>query len=649
MTILRWIAFIPVGIALVAALFVALGYFRLNGGLLNPDYYPEILKKEDVYRFVTVDVLSSALDEARALSPDDFGADFHANPLAASGLTTPRITGAVGRALSPDDLEALVAPAVLQVVEYVAGQRDEVALTIDAAPHVRALVDEIEALMRENDAYNGLLEQEVYPRIRDAVREARAGAGEPSGWMLLIFGTGDEAEERIVQAVQNAVTPVWSAAQVERALDEVTPYLLGESDSFEVRIGLSELQAPAASEAAAILREADAHDIAFTGILEPELEKRLPETLTLFYGIEVARQEIVDALRQGLSPVVVRQQVQPVIDEVSAYLTGQSDGFSSQVSLVQGKQEAATALTNLAVSKLDQALRSLPVCANEADARGARNDLAQTLPTCLPSDLTVNEIVAQARPGIAATVERIALGPVPDTLTFTEEDFRSALEQSGGESALASFDDLRGILDEDWTYNQDDLRADLANDDVIDETRAFLADGYAHPKDDPDEFGETLDEARRSLGDATRFGWVAYIIAPLLLVILGALGGGRWSGRVGWAAFVLCIAAVLVCILSWQVYGALADPAFEEARAEILEEATGDFAGTSVLVGNKVVDLAETAGNDFAEGVRWYSLYVAIGALAALLAAIFWDRIVRAVRGLHERLTGPRDPSAIEG
>ena len=173
MTILRWIAFIPVGIALVAALFVALGYFRLNGGLLNPDYYPEILKKEDVYRFVTVDVLSSALDEARALSPDDFGADFHANPLAASGLTTPRITGAVGRALSPDDLEALVAPAVLQVVEYVAGQRDEVALTIDAAPHVRELVDELEALMRDSGAYDSLLEEEVYPR--SATRCAKRG------------------------------------------------------------------------------------------------------------------------------------------------------------------------------------------------------------------------------------------------------------------------------------------------------------------------------------------------------------------------------------------------------------------------------------------------------------------------------------------
>ena len=120
---------------------------------------------------------------------------------------------------------------------------------------------------------------------------------------------------------------------------------------------------------------------------------------------------------------------------------------------------------------------------------------------------------------------------MPDTISFTEEDLRSAVERSGGESALASFDDLRGILDEDWTYNQDDLRADLSNDDVIDETRDFLADGYAHPKDDPDDFGEALDEARQSLGEFMTFGWVAYIIAPLLLVILGALGGGRLAGQ----------------------------------------------------------------------------------------------------------------------
>ncbi len=653
MTILRWIAFLLVGVLLVGALFIALAYVRLNDGLLNPTYYPELLKKADVYRFATFDVVSSAFDETRALGPEEFGDDFHANPLAASGLTTPQLTGAVGRALSPQELEALVAPAVLQVGEYVAGQRDRITLRVEAARHIRALVDELEALLWEAGAYDGLLEQEVHPRIREAVRDARADAGEPSGWMLLIFGTGDKAEERIIRAIENAVTPEWSAAQVERGLDQVTPYLLGESDTFELRIGLTELLESAASEAAAILREADAHDVAFTGVVEPELEKRLPDTVRLSHGIEVSRQEIADALRRGVSPANVQQQVEPVIAEVSDYLTGRSDGFSTRVSLAQGRREAATALTNLAVGKLDEALRSLPACATEADAQAARRALAQTLPPCLPSDLTASEIALQARPGIAASVESIALGPVPDTLTFSEEDLRSAVERSGGEAALASFDDLRGILNEDWTYNQDDLRADLANDDAleaIDEARDFLADGYAHPKEDADDFGEALDEARQSLDDFTRFGWVAYIIAPVLLAILGALGGGRWSGRAGWAAFVLLIAAVLVFVLSWPVYGALADPAVEEARAEILEEAAGDFAGTSVLLGNKVVDLAETASNDFAEGVRWLSLYVALGAFGALLIAIFWDWIINPLRpSRRRRRAAPRDPPAIEG
>ena len=657
MTILRWLAFILVGVLLVGALFIALAFLRLNSGLLNPGYYPELLKKADVYRFATEDVVSSALDEARALDPDDFGADFHDNPLVASGLTTQQIRDAVGRALSPDDLEALVAPAVLQVGEYVAGQRDEINVTVDAAPHVRALVDELETLLRENDAYGALLDREVYPRIRDAVREAREGAGEPSGWMRLIFGTGDEAEERIIQAVQGAVTPEWSALQVERGLDEVTPYLLGESDTFEVRVGLTDLQASAAAEVASILREADAHEIAFTGVLEPELEKRLGDTVTLSYGIEVARQEIVDTLRRSLSPTDVQRQVEPVIDEVSDYLTGRSDEFSTQVSLFQGKREAATALTSLSVAKLDQALRGLPICATEADARRARDMLAQTLSSCLPSDLTASEVASQARPGIAESVQDVAMTPVPDTIVFTEADLRSALVRSGGQAALDSFDDLRGILDEDWTYTHDDLREELSEDGftAIDEARSFLADGYAHPKDDPDELGEALDEARQSFGDSMRFGWVAYVIAAVLLVILGALGGGRWSGRAAWAALVLFIAAVLVFILSWPVYGGLADPAFDEARAEILEEATGDFAGTASLVGNKVVDIAQTAGDDFATGVRWVSLYVAIGALAALLIAIFWDLIGNFVRGSPRSRTPSRNrkddqaPPAIEG
>ena len=632
------LAIIPLGLAFMAVLFVALAFLRLDGGLLNPDYYPSLLKKTDVYRFVTVDVLSSAVDEARRLEPEEFGGDFHQNPLAASGLTTPQITAAVGRALSPQDLERLVAPAVLEIGDYVAARSNEVTLTVDAAGHVRGVVDEIEQLLRESRAYDGLLEQEVYPRILDSVREARADVEDPSGWTLFLFGTDEKAEDRLARAVQGAVTPEWSADQVEQALDEVTPYLLGESDAFEVRVRLTDIQTAAAAETASILREADAHDIAFTGVVEPELEERLGTTVTLPYGIEVAREEIVDALRQAVAPALVQQQVEPFIVEVSDYLTARSEGFSAELSLTRSKTLAATALTNLAVAKLDQALRSLPACATEAEARTARSIQGQELPACLPSDVPASEIVSLATPGIADAVRFQALGPVPDTVAFTESDFRAALSRAGGQEALDSFDDVREIFREDWTYNQDDLRDDLSGDalSAIDETRSFLADGYVHPQDDPGDFGVALDDARQLFGESTRYAWVVYVLAAVLLGIIGLLGGRSWSGRAAWAALVLLISASVICILSWPVYEAQAGAAFEQARADILDETGGSFPETSRLVAGKLVDIMETAALDLVTGIRWSSFTVALSAFGALLTSVFWHWIARAFRSFRQ-------------
>ena len=42
------LAIIPLGIVFMAVLFVALAFLRLDGGLLNPDYYPRLLEKTDV-------------------------------------------------------------------------------------------------------------------------------------------------------------------------------------------------------------------------------------------------------------------------------------------------------------------------------------------------------------------------------------------------------------------------------------------------------------------------------------------------------------------------------------------------------------------------------------------------------------------------
>ena len=106
--VLRTIS-VLLGIALLPLLFASLVLLRLNDTFLNPAFYPDQLEKTDVYRFVMVDVLTTALEEARDLDPEALGIDLNENLLSVYGPATPQLVAAVNRALPPEDLEVVAA------------------------------------------------------------------------------------------------------------------------------------------------------------------------------------------------------------------------------------------------------------------------------------------------------------------------------------------------------------------------------------------------------------------------------------------------------------------------------------------------------------------------------------------------------------
>ncbi|MYI83345.1 MAG: hypothetical protein F4056_08695, partial [Chloroflexi bacterium] len=116
---LRRTAAVALGILLLLVLLGVLMLQSVNATLLNPDFYVDQLEDADVYSFVMDNALSSAVDEARDQEPGDLEVDLRENPVEASGLSTSGIVEAVQRALSPEDLEALVAPSVREVAGYV--------------------------------------------------------------------------------------------------------------------------------------------------------------------------------------------------------------------------------------------------------------------------------------------------------------------------------------------------------------------------------------------------------------------------------------------------------------------------------------------------------------------------------------------------
>ncbi len=634
---LRRIISVPLGIALLMSLFASLMVLRLNDTFLNPDFYPDQLRRADVYRFVMVDVLTSALDEARALDPKKLGAGFDENPVAVYGPATPRIVGAVNRALPPEDLEELVAPVALQIGEYVAAERDD----LQAGEHVKAMASELKELMRGAGAYDLLLDQDVETRIREAVSEALTADENMSRRIRYLFGSPEDAADRLIQAVRRILTPLWMQEQGESALDEVTSYLVGDSDSFEIRVRLTDMQVEAAAEEiGAILREGDVYEFVYTELIEPAVRDSLGKSVYLPRGIEITEDELVGVLRQAAPPAWVRQQAEILADDGGAYVTGRTDGFSTEVSLVGNKEDGESLLENLADAKLTEAVLGLPACRTRTEALAAADSLGHGLPACIPLGSLGSGIIEMVRSEVTGSIRTLALSLVPNRIRFTDSDFRSSVRQAGGQESLNLLDDVRELFREGWTYGSAELRADLAGRggvvEALDEIRAFLVDGHVYTQ----EYGSgdrpanpvvrDLDAAHSQAIAVRRYGWIAYVLTPVLLIGIGILGGRNWPARVAWAAPFLIVSAGTAFVGVGPFYDAYFAPMFERAHADITPQPGADFGNTLQLVADKVLEVSETVRGEFVGGVRQASLALALTTSAALLAALFWARAASA-------------------
>ena len=310
---------------------------------------------------------------------------------------------------------------------------------------------------------------------------------------------------------------------------------------------------------------------------------------------------------------------------------------------MRNKKEAAAVLTELVGAKMVEAFEDLPVCATEAQARNAAGRLGRgMLPPCVPPGVTGRTVLEQDPPTIEGLIQARILTPVPGIITFSESDLRVALREEGGPEVLAHFDQLREWSSRSWSYNHEQLRADVAGRGnalrVLDRTRTFLADGYTLSNRTRAEgrlgrrIDGALDAARGLFSIVRRYQWAAYAAAPALLVAVGLLGGTAWRGRVMWGSATLLISSTVVLFLAWPVYDAIAGEALAHWRGNMVGPLEGPFEGTSLLIAEWLVGKIQVVANEFMGGIKAYSLVLSALSLAVLLGAIFWDRITPVVR-----------------
>ncbi len=246
------------------------------------------------------------------------------------------------------------------------------------------------------------------------------------------------------------------------------------------------------------IREIDAYDLLYSEVIEPEVRKNLGEAVDLPFGVTIADEEVITALRRVAPPAWVQEQAERVIDEVTPYLTGETDSFTVEVSLVDNKLEAGDVIDDLVSKKTTELIDSVPACESLTEAATALASIdSRGLPACIPPDIRATDLLSRLGIDVSGAVASLVLAPIPDTIPFGDVQLRQALTAAGAGANLEQVDEVRRILKEGWTYTQDDLRTELAKrgDDVVDTldtVREILRDGWLYTQDDLRE--DLIDE-----------------------------------------------------------------------------------------------------------------------------------------------------------
>ena len=73
----------------------------------------------------------------------------------------------------------------------------------------------------------------------------------------------DVSAEGLTESAHRVAAPVWIQDQIDAALDEVAPYLVGDRNTFEIHVDLAGRAEVALEEVRALLRESDAYEVMY--------------------------------------------------------------------------------------------------------------------------------------------------------------------------------------------------------------------------------------------------------------------------------------------------------------------------------------------------------------------------------------------------
>ena len=627
MIILRRIMVIPFVTFVLILILLSSVLVVINYQLMRPSFYGDALNKVGFYNQLMGPVLDQVIEDLYRVPYQELPLEFPRPLEDTLNLPPKELAASIRRAVPPAWLQSSTDKLLITLEAYLSDSNSAIELDLETDTEIKLIVKEAKHLLSVSDAYNI-----AYQRFLDPALIAISK--QPLPLDMEISGA------RLIQGSRVVIPPEWVQTQLESALDEVTPYLIGDVDEFTVHIDFTDRVTSASEELKLMLLEANTGEILYEGIIHPTIKDLIPERITFPYGLELNDEDIVEIMRTVAPPLWIEEQTSIAIDEVTKYIVGETDEMNLMIDISSNKLAAQSKIQDSVNEYVINQL-NLPICSKDQQDSLSKANSYLDFPPCIPED---SEIYLQTQLKLSDAIKSLVFDAIPDTIDMDQKILRSQLMDLGGIDSTESLDNIRSLIAGGFTYTHTDLEEDIESSSLISldafyDARKFIKNGWTGDQKTLDSklWGEantgSVSNVRSAINNLKKYGWVAYILILFTLVPIGILGGRNLRQRLLWGLGTLVICSLLVVLLFGPIYSQYIYKLSLNLDTVAID--SNYFSSTDSLM----IELGITYWRQVLSDVQRNLLIgplimLAIGSIAIVLV-VFWDKVRPIVEGLN--------------
>lgn len=627
MIILRRIMLLPFVAFVLLLIFLSSVLVVVNHQFMRPSFYGDALNEVSFYNQLMGPILDQGIEDLYRVPYDELPLEFSRSLEDTLNLPPKELADSIRRAVPPAWLQTSTDKLLIALETYLSESNSAIEVDLETDEEIKLIVKEVKHLLSISDAYNI-----AYQRFLDPALIAISKQPLPLNTKI--------SSSRLIQGSRVVIPPEWVQKQLESALDEVTPYLIGDVDEFTVHIDFTDRVASASEEFKLMLLEVNTGEVLYEGIIHPTLKGLITERITLPYGLELNDEDIVEIMRTVAPPLWIEEQTSIAIDEVTKYIVGETDEMNLIIDISSNKLAAQNKIQESVNEYVINQLK-LPLCSNDQQDLLSKATSYLDFPLCIPED---SEIYRQTQSKMSAAIKSLVFDGIPDTIDMDQEVLRSQLMKLGGTDSTESLDNIRSLIAGGFTYTHTDLEEDIGASRLISleafyDTRKFIKDGWTGDQATLDSklWGEAntgyISTVRSAINNLKKYGWVAYILILFTLVPIGVLGGRSLRQRLLWGIGALVTSSLTMVL----IFGPIYSQYIGNLSLNLTAESIGSdyFSSTDSLMAELGITYWRQILSDIQRNLLIGPLIMfAVGSIA-IVVIVFWNKVRPIVEGLN--------------